>query len=311
MPALHCENIHYPSADGRHTVAAYLYTVPGVPVRAVIQLSHGMTEYVGRYKHVAAFYAERGIAFAGNDHLGHGYTVTPEERGHYGEKDGRKHLLRDLHTMNTILHERFPGLPVILYGHSMGSFYARWYAEVWPDSIHALIISGTAGPDGINKAGQLLSAAIAAVRGNSHISPLVLMLAHGNYNDRFGKDAGPDAWLSRDEAFTVERLADDMGGFHFTVGTYREMLATLNHVSTMKWAEHMRKSLPILLTSGADDPVGGYGAGVRKVYHMLQAAGVKDVTCQIWEGGRHEMHNETNRQEFFYYCLGWIEEHIE
>ena len=76
-----------------------------------------------------------GIALAGNDDLGHGDTAQAGEHGHYGEKDGRFHLLDDLHTMNSLLHECFPGLPIILYGHSMGSFYARWYAEKWPDSI--------------------------------------------------------------------------------------------------------------------------------------------------------------------------------
>ena len=146
MPNLHCEALLFPSSDGKHTSAAVLYTCPDVPVRAVIQLSHGMCEYVRRYAPMAEFYAAHGIALAGNDHLGHGGTAQTGEHGHYGEANGRFHLLNDLHTMNGLLHERFPGLPIILYGHSMGSFYARWYAEKWPESIAALIISGTAGP---------------------------------------------------------------------------------------------------------------------------------------------------------------------
>ena len=146
MPNLHCEAIAFPSSDGKHTSSAFLYTVPGQPVRAVLQLSHGMCEYVRRYAPMAEFYAAHGIALAGNDHLGHGDTAQAGEHGHYGEPNGRCHLLNDLHTMNRILHERFPDTPIILYGHSMGSFYARWYAEKWPESITALVISGTAGP---------------------------------------------------------------------------------------------------------------------------------------------------------------------
>lgn len=142
MSTLHCENVTFPSSDRKHTSSAVIYTCPDVPVRAVIQLSHGMCEYVRRYAPMADFYAAHGIALAGNDHLGHGDTAQAGEHGHYGEKDGRFHLLDDLHTMNSLLHERFPGLPIILYGHSMGSFYARWYAEKWPESITALIISG-------------------------------------------------------------------------------------------------------------------------------------------------------------------------
>ena len=146
MSDLHCETITFPSSDGRHTSSAVLYTMPDKPVRAVIQLSHGMCEYVRRYTPMAEFYAAHGIALAGNDHLGHGDTAKTGEHGHYGEPDGRLHLLNDLHTMNGLLHERFPDTPIILYGHSMGSFYARWYAEKWPESITALVISGTAGP---------------------------------------------------------------------------------------------------------------------------------------------------------------------
>ena len=129
MPQLQCEEIRFPSADGVHTVAASMYTMPGVPVRAVLQLSHGMCEYVQRYCPMAQWYAQRGIALAGNDHLGHGGTANKGEHGHYGEPRGRYHLLNDLHTMNGIIHQKFPGVPVFLYGHSMGSFYARWYAR--------------------------------------------------------------------------------------------------------------------------------------------------------------------------------------
>ena len=135
MSELHCEALHFASADQKHQCAAYLYTMPGVPVRAVLQLSHGMCEYVQRYAPMAQFYAAHGIALAGNDHLGHGGSAAENERGHYGEANGRFHLLNDLHTMNTLLHEKFPDVPVILYGHSMGSFYARWYAEIFPESV--------------------------------------------------------------------------------------------------------------------------------------------------------------------------------
>ena len=116
MPQLQCEEIRFPSADGVHTVAASMYTMPGVPVRAVLQLSHGMCEYVQRYRPMAQWYAQRGIALAGNDHLGHGGTANKGEHGHYGEPRGRYHLLNDLHTMNGIIHQKFPGVPVFLYG---------------------------------------------------------------------------------------------------------------------------------------------------------------------------------------------------
>lgn len=251
-----------------------------------------------------------GIALAGNDHLGHGDTAKTGEHGHYGEPNGRLHLLNDLHTMNSLLHERFPDTPIILYGHSMGSFYARWYAEKWPESITALVISGTAGPSFMNVIGQKLAGLIARVKGPRYVSPLMVKLNFGSYCKKIANAQSPNAWLSRDENVVNAYDADCLCTFQFTAATYREMLTTLNHVSTKAWAQSIDKDLPILLIAGDGDPVGGYGSGVRKVWAMLGDAGVNDLTCQIFEGGRHELHNETNRDEVFDYVLTWIEDHI-
>lgn len=310
MNELRCERQDYPSADGNHTVAAYLYTMPDVPVRAVLQLSHGMCEYVERYRHMAAWFAARGIAFAGNDHLGHGATAQQGEHGHYGEPGGREHLLNDLHAMNQQLHERFPGLPVIFYGHSMGSFYARWYAEVFPESIDLLVLSGTAGPSVINTLGKWLAALTARIRGPRYVSDLIVQMSFGQYCKRIENPATPHDWLTRDPAVPAVYGKDPLCMFRFTASTYREMLTVLCHVSTKRWAKAMPKALPVLLVSGDGDPVGDYGAGVRAVWAMLGDAGVQDLTCQIWEGGRHEMHNETNKEDVFDYVLTWIEDRI-
>ena len=155
--------------------------------------------------------------------------------------------------MNSLLHERFPGLPIILYGHSMGSFYARWYAEKWPESITALIISGTAGPSVMNAIGQRLAALIAAVKGNDAVSPLMVNLNFGSYCKRIPDAASPNAWLSRNTQVVRDYDADKLCTFSFTAGTYREMLATLNHVSRKSWAEGIAKDLPILLIAGDAD----------------------------------------------------------
>lgn len=307
---MQCETIRYPSADGKHTVAAFVYTRPDVPTRAVLQLSHGMCEYLRRYAPMAAWYTAHGIALAGNDHLGHGDTASPAEYGHYGEPDGRTHLLNDLHTMNTKLHEKFSGLPLILYGHSMGSFYARWYAEQWPDSITALVLSGTRGPSMLNGLGAKLAAALAAVRGNSYTSPLLVKMNFGKYCARIQNPKSPNEWLSRDGAVVAAYDGDPLCTFDFTAGTYREMLRVVTHVNTKAWAQAIPKTLPILLIAGDGDPVGDYGAGVRAVWAMLGDAGVQDLTCQIWQDARHELHNETNREEVFDYVLTWLEQYI-
>jgi len=219
-------------------------------------------------------------------------------------------VLQDLHTMNAWLHERFPDVPVFLYGHSMGSFYARWYAEVWPDTIHALILSGTAGPSFTNRVGEALAALIAAVRGERYVSPLMVKMNFGSYNRRIASPASQNAWLTRDEACVQAYDADPLCTFSFSIGTYREMLHVLNHVSTRAWAEHIPAALPVLLVAGEEDPVGSYGKGVRQVYRMLRTAGVRDVTCRLWKDGRHELHNELNRDEVLRAVLAWVEKRI-
>lgn len=311
MSELQCEQLRFPSADGRHTSAGYIYTMPGVEVRAVMQLSHGMCEYIRRYEPMARWYAGHGIAVAGNDHLGHGSTADDGKYGCYGEGAGARNLLDDLHAMNGLLHEKFPGKPLILYGHSMGSFYARWYAETWPDSISLLILSGTAGPSLLNRAGQCLSALIAAVRGPEYVSPLMVTMNFGSYCKRIPDARSRNDWLSRDPEVVAAYDADRLCTFSFSAATYREMLRVLNHVSSRQWAKSIRRDLPVLLIAGDADPVGNYGEGVRRVWAMLGDAGVQDLTCQIWEGARHELHNETNREEVFDYVLTWIDDHLK
>ena len=199
MPQLTCEPLQFPSADGQHTSAAVVYTMPGVPVRAVLQLSHGMCEYVRRYEPMAQFYAAHGIALAGNDHLGHGDTARPGELGFYGTPGGRRYLVQDLHTMNALLHQKFPGLPVFLYGHSMGSFFARWYAARWPESIDGLVICGTGGPNPLGGVGLALTKLLSRVKGPKYRSALINELAFGSYLRRIPDAKTPYDWISRDE----------------------------------------------------------------------------------------------------------------
>ena len=310
MAQLCRETIHFPSSDTTHTIAAYVFTMPDVPVHAVLQLSHGMCEYIRRYEPMARFYAAHGIALAGNDHLGHGESAAPGEYGHYGEPGGRYYLLQDLHRMNEHLHQEFPGLPVFLYGHSMGSFYARWYAERWPETIAGLIVSGTAGPQLLHRVGQGIATVLAALRGPRTVSPFMVRANMGGYCKRIPGAKSPNAWLTRDEAVVRAYDADPLCAFPFTLGSYREMLAAIHHVNRVRWARSVDKNLPVLLISGAEDPVGGYGEGVRKVWAMLGDAGIKDLTCEIFEGARHELHNEWNREEVFDYVLHWLEDRL-
>ena len=308
MPSFH--DFRFLSTDGKHKVFARECTPDG-EVRAVLQIAHGVAEHIYRYAPFMEFLANHGFVVVANDHLGHGKTAENEqELCFFAEKDGWNDVVSDMDQLHKLTAAKYPDVPYFLFGHSMGSFYARWYAEKWPESITALVISGTAGPSFMNVIGQRLAGLIARVKGPRYVSPLMVKLNFGSYCKKIENAKSANDWLTRDEAVVNAYDADGLCTFQFTASTYREMLATLNHVSSRAWAESINKDLPVLLIAGDGDPVGDYGKGVRKVWVMLGDAGVKDLTCQIFEGGRHELHNETNRDEVFDYVLTWIEDHI-
>ena len=309
MAGFNREKVLFPSADGKSTVTGYYYTPQSGTSRAVIQISHGMCEYIRRYEPMIQVLTEAGFAVCGNDHLGHGDTSVHEDYGFAGEKNGHEFLLKDLHQMNQLAHEKFPGLPCFMLGHSMGSFYCRWYAEIYPETLSGLVISGTGGPNPALGAGKALAAVIAKLRGPRYVSNLIVSMTTGGYCKGLESEGSPHAWLSRDPAVWEKYGADPMCTFSFSAAAYHDMLTVYSHVSSARWAEHLDKSMPILIYSGDQDPVGEKGKGVRAVYELLQKAGIKDLTMKLYPGGRHEMHNETNRAEVFEDLMGWLNAH--
>ncbi len=310
MSAFTKEMIHFLSGDDKTRAAGFFYTPQTAP-RAVIQLSHGMCEYICRYEPMFEVLCQAGFAVAGNDHLGHGFTGDPKDYGFMAEKNGYKYVLQDLYTMNQLTHEKFPQLPYFLLGHSMGSFYARWYVEKFPDTIDGLLISGTGGPNPLMPAGKALAGVLAKIRGPRYVSKLMVKASMGSYCKRIENPASGNAWLSRDPAVWEKYAQDEKCNFCFTVSAYRDMLTAYAHVNKKAWAESLPQKLPVLLYSGDMDPVGDYGKGVKKVYQMLEAAGMQDVTLKLYPGGRHEMHNEINKEEVFADLIAWLGAHLE
>lgn len=301
------ESIRFPSADGKTQVAGYFYTPAQTP-KAIIQISHGMCEYIGRYEPMIDRLCQAGYAVCGNDHLGHGDT-SPGAYGFFAERGGEQLVLKDLLTMNSLAREKYPGLPYILYGHSMGSFFARWFAEKNPEAQDLLIISGTGGPGALMKAGQALAGIMTKVKGARYVSGLMHKLSTGSYGKSFEEPAR-SAWLTRDPSVWEKYDSDEKCQFIFSVSAYRDMLIAYNHVNDPESARRYRKDLPMLLISGDKDPVGEFGKGVKAVYELLKTAGVEDVTLRLYPDGRHEMHNEINKDEVFGDLIAWCDEHI-
>ena len=291
-------------------ISAYFY-LPEGEIKGIVQLSHGMCEYVERYEDLAEFLTKNGYVFCGNDHLGHGRTGEDSgEFGYFGEKDGWKCLSKDVHNLTFIAQERFPGVPLILLGHSMGSFVARDYAAKYGYDIDALILSGTSGGETFIDVGIKLADRIAKRKGEKYVSSILNRAAFSGYNR--GKSGGKTGfeWLSRDREVCERYIADKWCAFIFTAAGFRDLFSLLKSVSTEEWAENVPQNLPIYIFSGDDDPVGGHGKGVLKVEKLLKETGHRDVELKLYEGGRHEMRNETNREEVKEDILKFLEKVI-
>lgn len=299
----------FPSANGVDRISYYLYT-PQKDVRAILQISHGMCEYIERYEEFAGFLCSKGVLVCGNDHLGHGASAgSSENLGYFAQKDGWKFLYQDLKQMTDIVNRRYQGLPFFLLGHSMGSFVARMYLSHYGSDLAGAIICGTSGGETLAPLGKTFAEGLAKHKGEKYRSKKLREVMFGMYNSRIAGSKERYDWLSRDPE-TVKRYTADSGcNYTFTVKGAYDLISLLEEVSKDDWASTVPDGLPLLLISGEQDPVGAYGKGVEKVFHRLCDAG-KEAELRLYSGARHELLQEINRREIFLDLWHWIRRRI-
>ena len=276
--------------------------------RAVVQIVHGVAEYVGRYDHVARFLTEQGFLVCGEDHLGHGKTVDDGKYGYFGPRGGWDLVVRDIRRLRELQGEKYPGVPYVMLGHSMGSFLTRTYLIRWPGTVDGAVLSGTGQePAPLVALGKALAGGLCLLRGGDSVSPLVNAMSLGAYNKKFAPNRTGADWISRDEAVVDAYLKDPLCTFMPTVAMFRDMMGGLQYIADRSNLARMDKETPVYFLSGDRDPVGAMGKGVEKVVRMFRKAGCRDVSVKLYPEGRHEMFNELNRDEVMADLLAWLE----
>ncbi len=304
---------HILSNDQKTQLNLVTWLPEGKP-RAILQISHGMVEYIERYDRFGRFMAEAGILVVGHDHLGHGDSVeSPDDWGFFAEKNGNELVLQDLYKVYTDTRGLYPDLPYFILGHSMGSFYLRQFLYRFPEqALAGAIIMGTGmQAKSAVRAGHFLASLVGKIRGPRYRSPLITKAVLGSNNKAFkAEDKTGAEWLSRDAAISEQYVKEPRTSFMFTARAYRDMfdgILTLYDEDNLK---QMRRDLPILIVSGTDDPVGEMGKAVTALSAQYKKLGMTRLAVKEYPGARHELLNEINHEEVDRDILAFIEDNI-
>ena len=279
--------------------------------RGVIQIVHGMVEHVGRYDEFARFLGGHGFVVCATDHIGHGKSVASANELGCLPPDGKEILIEDVHELRKTVTARYSRqTPYIMFGHSMGSFVVRAYLARYGEDVSAAVICGTGQqPLALSKAGNALARFFVKTKGPDYRSALLDSMGVGAYAKQVENPRTPHDWISTDPAVVDAYIADELCGAMFSVGGYATLTDLTGEVASPSCAAKVPKDLPVLFVSGAEDPVGGCGKGVRAAADQLQRAGVQDVEVRLYAGMRHEILNEPGRAQVYTEVADWIEEH--
>lgn len=276
--------------------------------RRLVHVVHGMAEHGARYARFAAALTHAGCVVWAHDHRGHGLHPAPRVGlGHFADTNGWRGLVDDAWAVSCALQAEYPGVPLVLFAHSMGSLVGQVLLGEHGKAYDAVILSGTTGPPG---AAEAVARAVARVQrrvlGAQAAGTWLHRLVFGTYNRQFAPTRTDMDWLSRDAAEVDAYLADPLCGVPLTAQAWLDVLqatASLGHAAHL---QRIPAALPVLLISGSRDPVGGNGKGVRRLFAACVAAGLSQVSLRLYEDARHELVNEINRDEITADLIAWL-----
>lgn len=305
------KEILFDSANGLYKVHGKILKPVNKEIKGIIQISHGMCEYIDKYDDFAEYMLKQGFVVAGHDHIGHGNSVNKsEDKGFFASKDGYKYMIQDLKTATDAIKEEIPDKPVYMLGHSMGSLIARCYVAKYGNEINGLILCGTVGPQPLAKAGIKMVNYIAAKKGERYRSRKIYELSLDFANVRFLPVKTRYDWVSSDEAEVKRHMQDERANFVFTVKGFSDLFHLVNLANSEMVIKTIPKSLPIIFMSGDKDPIGENGTGVMKAVKLYRNMGITNVRIKLYPNKRHELLKEKNKKEVFEDISKWIKVHI-
>lgn len=301
------KEVYIPSTNNRNQLHVAIWE-PERETKAILQISHGMLEYIVRYDDFAKHLNQQGILVIGNDHLGHGQSVLDEsEFGYFGKEKGSA-VVDDLYEVTKYAKNQYgENIPYFLMGHSMGSFMARRYLMSYGEKITGAIISGTGYKTvPVLDAASFFTAVTKLFHGERYRSPFLKWLAFHTYNRKIADVKTKNDWLTRDEAVVAAYNENPYCKFSFTVNGYETLFGVIKYIQKQNNWEKTPKQLPILMIAGEEDPVGSYGKDVKKVYKKYQQMGCSHIELRLYKDDRHELVNELDREGVYEDISQWI-----
>lgn len=307
------EDFTYPSYDGKTQIHAIQWTPDGGEIRAILQITHGMIEYIERYEPFALYLTGKGFAVVGHDHIGHGDSVrSQDDWGYFADENAGDILIEDMHRLRQITQKKYPGIPYFMLGHSMGSFLLRKYIVFHGDISGAIIMGSGYTKPRSSALGIRIAESFAKVYGWRHRSKLVTFMAFRKNlkYDTTGRNPAKN-WLSKDPESVKKYYSDPRCTYVFTLNGYKTLFETVFFVCHQENVDRVPKELPVLIVSGDDDPVGENGKGVRILGTMFRRAGVKDLQLKLYKGYRHEILNEVGKEQVYSDLWKWMKKRIQ
>lgn len=299
------------STNGKNNLHGVIWEPESNPKRepiAILQIAHGMNEYIERYDDFARYMAKNGVLVIGNDHIGHGSTVDSiEELGYFSKKNGSSHIVNDVFQVTKFVKCKYPHTPYILLGHSMGSFIVRKYLMEFEEELNGVIIMGTGNqPLSAIIGGKVLVKMLTMLKSELYRSPFIQRMMFRDFNRKIENPRTHSDWITSDHEIVVKYNQDPKCAYIFTLNGFYNLLDIIHYIQKSSNINKMPKDLPILLTSGQDDPVGDYGNSVKELQEKLIKAGIQHVDLKLYENCRHEILNELNREHVYEDILRWI-----